>query len=378
MTVTKFIDKAKRTIGLGRKAERPRVLGGSIDEWPAFCNTMAFGSDKAAKAVSVIYPALNGITAVFKNKDDNREDAKWGGLVLDPTGSLYESIIYILQRNGRNPVEDLLIVRPDSDDYLLQFEELSSKERFFVNASGGSEPEAEVVLATAVRSKVVCAGATGNGKAIRLANGQTEVLCARLFDKRKEFLRPEVQTALAQLEFDVAGKSIRWLGWREQEGDCLARVINTRNGELRYSDGRGNEPTRTIRPRRLRLVGVHALSGHTFNLVPQAISSTEAAGWLVSVHSRRNRGDNPYWAAASEKHAAFCIELFRQVHGSVYRQCSIQDLHRLVVEDSCLQEHVQKLKSVLPDKQASDEGALCRNLLEYFEGEWLPFDRESK
>ena len=366
-------------VGLGRKAARPRLLGASMDERSLFSNIIAFGPIGAGKTASVIYPVLNAITSRFKHENGNRTNAKWGGLVLDPTGSLHEGLIYTMQRNGRDPVEDLVVIRPDSDYCVLEFEERSTQERFFVDASGGSEPEAEVVLASAVGSEVMTGDATGRRNAIRLLHGVREVLGSVLINRGKDCARPEVQAELSKLEFDVAGKSIRWLGWREQEGGRLVRVLHTVKGVPQYAvEGDGQLMTRNT-PQRLRLVGVHAVNGLSFNLIPASASSVEAAGWLLSAPSATNRKDNPYWTAAAEKHCAFCIELVRQVERPLGRECSIRDLHRLAIADSYVREQVDKLKQAMAEKEVNGETSdIRRGLLDYFEGEWLLLDAKAK
>jgi hypothetical protein len=375
----KMIDKAKRIVGLGRKAGRLRMLGASIDEEAVFNNIIAFGSIGAGKTASVIYPVLDAVTSRFKNEDGNRTNAKWGGLVLDPSGSLHEGLIYTMQRNGRDPVEDLVVIQPDSDYCVLEFEEVSTQERFFVDASGENEREADIVLAAAIGSEVVPGSAVGDHNAIRLPNGAMEVLCSGLFNRHKDSVRPEVQASLSRLEFEVAGKSVRWLGWREEEAGRLVRVTNTVKGELQYATGQDGGRITTTKPRRLRLIGVHTINnGLSINLVPRAVSSTEAAGWLFGVPSMRASGDNGYWVQASEKHAAFCIELVRQVEGLLGRECSIRDIHRLAIEEPCLREHMDRLKQAVTEKQAAGAGDIRRHLLDYFEDEWLRLDPKTK
>ena len=79
-------------------------------------------------------------------------------------------------------------------------------------------------------------------------------------------------------------------------------MLHTVKGVPQYAvEGDGDLMTRN-KPQRLRLVGVHAVNGLSFNLIPASASSVEAAGWLLSAPSATNRKDNPYRTAAAEKH----------------------------------------------------------------------------
>lgn len=361
-------------------------LGGmTFTESALFTNIITFGAIGAGKTAAVVYPILESITALYKNDDPKEPDAKWGGFVLDVKGDFHEALIYVMQKHGRDLLEDLVVIRPDNDYYILEFEEITTGEHFLVSCMGGtSMQECDLVLATATGPQDALA-TDESGYKVLLLNGGCETLSSYMFSDRGTFLRPEVHARLKQLEFDIAGKSIRWLGWREQNGR-LARVSHTHKRQPVYvRDPHGNNIT-CDKPKRLRYLGVHSINnGLTYNLVPRGAASTEAAGRIMSVAEVTGNSfgsDNAYWSQASEKHIAHCIELFRQVEGPLGRECSVNEIQRFTSNEQFLKEYLGRLKEVIRNKQvmgANDyEILLLRNLEDYFTGEWMVHDPKTK
>lgn len=362
-------------------------LGGMTFTEPAlFTNIIAFGAIGAGKTAAVVYPILESITALYKNADPKEADAKWGGFVLDVKGDFHQALIYVMQKHGRDLLEDLVVIRPDNDYYILEFEEVTTGEHFLVSCMGGtSMQECDLVLGMATGPKDVLA-TDESGNKILLLNGGCETLSSYMFSDRGTFLRPEVHARLTQLEFDVAGKSIRWLGWREGNSGRLARVSHTEKRQpIHVCDAQG-DIVKCDKPKRLRYLGVHSISnGLTYNLVPRGAASTEAAGRIMSVAEVTGNSfgsDNAYWSQASEKHIAHCIELFRQVEGPLGRECSVNEIQRFTSNEQFLKEYLGRLKDVIRNKQlmgANDyEILLLRNLEDYFTGEWMVHDPKTK
>lgn len=364
-------------------------LGGmTFNESALFTNIIAFGAIGSGKTSAVVFPILDSITGLYKNDDPKEPDAKWSGFVLDVKGDFHEALIYVMQKHGRDLLEDLVVIRPDNDYYILEFEEITTGGHFLVSCMGGtSMQECDLVLETATGSKdVLATGESGNKILLLNGTGSCETLSSYMFSDRGTFLRPEVHMRLTQLEFDVAGKSIRWLGWREEKNGRLYRVSHTQKRQSVYvRDAQGNIVT-CDRPKRLRYLGVHSINnGLTYNLVPRGAASTEAAGRIMSVAEVTGNSfgsDNAYWSQASEKHIAHCIELFRQVEGPLGRECSVNEIQRFTSNEQFLKEYLGRLKDVIRNKQlmgANDyEILLLRNLEDYFTGEWMVHDPKTK
>ena len=364
-------------------------LGGmTFNESALFTNIIAFGAIGAGKTAAVVYPILDSITGLYKNDDPKEPDAKWGGFVLDVKGDFHEALIYVMQKHGRDLLEDLVVIRPDNDYYILEFEEVTTREHFLVSCMGGtSMQECDIVLETATGPKDVVSTDESGNKILWLNDGGgCETLSSYLFGDRGTYLRPEIHSRLKQLEFDVTGVSIRWLGWREEKNGRLYRVSHTHKRQPIYvRDAQGNIVT-CDKPKRLRYLGVHSINnGLTYNLVPRGAASTEAAGRIMSVAEVTGNSfgsDNAYWSQASEKHIAHCIELFRQVEGPLGRECSVNEIQRFTSNEQFLKEYLNRLKDVIRNKQvmgANDyEILLLRNLEDYFTGEWMTHDPKTK
>lgn len=362
-------------------------LGGmTFTESALFTNIITFGAIGAGKTAAVVYPILESITGLYNNEDSKEPDAKWGGFVLDVKGDFHEALIYVMQKHGRDLLEDLVVIRPDNDYYVLEFEEVTTGEHFLVSCMGGtSMQECDLVLETAIGPRDVLAS-DESGNKILLLNGGCETLSSYMFSDRGTFLRPEIHARLTQLEFAVTGKSIRWLGWREEKSGRLSRVSHTQRRQPVYVRDADGNILRCDKPKRLRYLGVHSISnGLTYNLVPRGAASTEAAGRIMSVAEVTGNSfgsDNAYWSQASEKHIAHCIELFRQVEGPLGRECSVNEIQRFTSNEQFLKEYLARLKDVIRNKQlmgANDyEILLLRNLEDYFTGEWMVHDPKTK
>lgn len=390
-----FVSLILSKLGVQHRWHLPKVakrmeirLGGMTFTEPAlFTNIIAFGAIGSGKTAAVVYPLLESITRLYKNDDPKEPDAKWGGFVLDVKGDFHAALIYVMQKHGRDLLEDLVVIRPDNDYYLLEFEETATGAHFLVSCMGGTSlQECDLVLETASGPADVLATDGAGSKVLLLGGGARETLCSYMFSDRATFLRPEVHARLTRLEFDVAGRSIRWLGWREDNNGRLRRVSHTKKRQPVYArDAQGNLIIRG-KPKRLRYLGVHSLNnGLTYNLVPRGAASTEAAGRIMSVAEVTGNSfgsDNAYWAQASEKHIAHCIELFRQVEGPLGQECSVNEIQRFTSNEQFLKQYLNRLKGVIRNKQtmgAKDyEILLLRNLEDYFIGEWMVHDPKTK
>ena len=128
------------------------------------------------------------------------------------------------------------------------------------------------MLARAEGAETVLGNDLSRNKVLRLPNGDAEPLSSFVFSDRGAFRRKEIHGLLVQLEFDVRGLWVRWLGWREDKGGRLVRVINTHKRQVQYgSDPNGNFLT-TNKPARLRYLGVHSTNnGLTYNLISKML-----------------------------------------------------------------------------------------------------------
>ena len=200
--------------------------------------SLSFGSIGSGKTAAVVYPVLESITSIYNNDDPTMPDAKWGGFVLDVKGDFHEAVIYMMEKHGRDLLSDLVVIRPDNDYYVLEFEEVTTKEHFLVSCTGGtSMQECDAVLAKAEGPESVLGTDLSHNKVLRLPNGDTEPLSSFVFSDRGAFRRKEIHELLEQLEFDVRGLSVRWLGWREDKGGRLVRVTNTHKRQVQYGRG---------------------------------------------------------------------------------------------------------------------------------------------
>ena len=366
---------------------KPITLGGmSFDERSLFTNLIAFGAIGAGKTASVVYPMLSQICNRYNQEDVNSPAAKFGGLVLDVKGDFHEALIYSLEQSGRDVLKDLVVVRPDNDYHIVEFEDIATKDRFFVSASGGIvSKECDKVLNQATGpADIIKRDATGRNVLI-LANGYQESLSSSLFEEHQRFLKEEIHADLKQLEFDVTGLSIRWLGWREEDGH-LVRVACTKNKVTQFAHSTAGVRIVNNKPSKLKYVGVHALNnGLTYNLVSKTSASTEVADRLMAVAEVTGNslgGDNAYWSNASKKHIAACVELFRQVEGPMGRECSVNEIQRFTTDDVFLQGYIGRLDGVIKGKQSKGvieyEILLLRTLEDYFTKEWLKHDPKTR
>ena len=371
-----------------KQPQLPRqiCLGGMpFEEKSLFTNLIAFGAIGSGKTPAVIYPIIDQICGLYKDEDPTSPTAKWGGLILDVCGDFHEVLIYTMQKSGRDTLNDLVVVRPDNNYYIVEFEDILTQAHFMVAATGSIQSqECDKVLKGAQGPESVLLK-DAERLFIHTPNGDRENLKSYLFNDHANFLRPEIHHALKQLEFDVQGQSIRWLGWREENGE-LIRVIHTKHKVIQYAlDKNGNEIYQP-KPTRLKYVGVHSIhNGLTYNLIPKTSPSTAAAGRIMAVAEVTGNsmgGDNAYWSNASEKHIAACIELKRQVEGPMGSECSIQDIQKFTTNDQVLCQMVEKLKAIIRTQQDqginSQELLLLLNLEKYFAQEWLLHDPKTK
>lgn len=388
MIVSKLATKHQWWVAKKPQKRLEIMLGGMVFEEKAlFTNMLAFGSIGSGKTAAVIYPVLDSVMGLYNDEDVKSPTAKCGGFVLDVKGDFHEAVIYLMQKHGRDVLKDLVVIRPDNDYFMIEFEEVNSGDHFFVAATGGIlVQECDKVLSQAEGPDSVMSVDDSGFKRLIMPNGDLEKINSFMFtDRTNNFLRDEMQVALAQLTFNVEKESVRWLGWRE-EGGRLVRVRNTVSKITQYELDKNGDRIFASKPKKLRYVGVSSLNnGLTYNLISKTAASTEAAGRIMAVAEVTGNsmgGDNAYWKNASEKHIAACVELFRQVEGPMGRECSVNDIQKFTTNDVYLQGYVGKLKGVIKDKQLKGvseyEILLLRNLDDYFTGEWLKHDPKTK
>ena len=125
----------------GKPAQKLAVtLGGmTFDEKALFTNLIAFGSIGSGKTAGVVYPVLDALTGLYGNDDPTMPNAKWGGFVLDVKGDFDQALRYAMEKHGRDLLNDLVVIRPDNDYYVFEFEDVNTKEHFLVSGTGGTE-----------------------------------------------------------------------------------------------------------------------------------------------------------------------------------------------------------------------------------------------
>lgn len=385
LIMAKIADRYAWVEKLKGEVQRIIILGGMrFAELDLFNNFVIFGTIGSGKTVSAVYPLLEQITKVYNQEDARSPRAKWGGMAVDAKGNFHESLIYTMAKEGRDILKDLVIIRPDNDYYMVEFEDLETGNHYFVAATGGTKmQECNLVLNTAT-GPVLTVDESGI-KYLVLPTGRKESLNSFLFSDRKRFTDPGVHAALKTLVFDIKGLSVRWLGWREERGR-LVRVLRTVNKQVEYKYSEAGDKIYCNIPNRLKYVTAHFLNnGLTYNLIAANVASTEAAARISAVAELMGNsmgGDNAYWKMAAHKHMSNCIELKRQVDGDTGTECSVNDIQIFTTNESTLNSYVVKLGAVvkLKEQQGITVGELqtLRNLENYFTGEWRTLDQKTK
>ena len=328
-----------------------------------YTNILVFGGIGTGKTTAVAYPFLDQVSAKYNSEDATAKDAKWGGLIEDVKGNFHEQLIYILEKNNRDVLKDLVVIRPDNDYYMLEFEDIETKARFMVSCMGGvSKQECDKVLGKAVPVENLVQKDDNGILSLVLPNGQMEPLSSFLFNdiNGAKFKSPAIAAALSRLEFNVEGLSVRWLGWREQ-GSKLRALSHTHKRQEIYKTTKDGKPILRAKPTRVRIAGVHCLNnGLSYNLISADAASTEAAGRFSAVAEVTGNGlggDNTFFIQATEKHISMCIELFRQVEEYDYA-CALefQDILGRVGLATTQQPDMESIRASLQAKTGEDAG----------------------
>ena len=322
-----------------------------------YTNILVFGGIGTGKTTAVAYPFLDQVSAKYNSEDSTAKDAKWGGLIEDVKGNFHEQLIYILEKNNRDVLKDLVVIRPDNDYYMLEFEDIKTKNRFMVSCMGGvSKQECDSVLGKASPVENLVQKDDNGILSLVLPNGQMEPLSSFLFNdiNGAKFKNPAIASALSRLEFNVDGLSVRWLGWREQ-GNKLRALSHTHKRQEVFKATSDGKPILKDKPTTVRIAGVHCLNnGLSYNLISADAASTEAAARLSAVAEVTGNGlggDNSFFIQATEKHISMCIELFRQVEEYDYA-CALefQDIIRRVGLSATQQADIETIRTALQAK----------------------------
>jgi len=210
--------------GIVQHRQRTRKLeinlgGMTFTESALFTNIITFGAIGARKTAAVVYPILESITELHKNEDPQEADAKWGGFVLDVKGDFHEALIYVM--HGRDLLEDLVVIRPDNDYYILEFEEVTTGEPFLVSCMGGtSMQECDLVSETATGPKDMLV-TDESGNKILLLNGTCETLSSYMFSDHRNLgtcFPPHLMSPSRESDYFVWSLSViaSWSGANEQ------------------------------------------------------------------------------------------------------------------------------------------------------------------
>ncbi|MGA3006976.1 MAG: TraM recognition domain-containing protein [Opitutaceae bacterium] len=357
-----------------REKSQEIVLNGmTYDRVALVCNLLILGGIRSGKTSGTLDWATDQLFKVF-----NERDNELGGFFLDVKGNRTARVLKFAHEAGRDVIKSCKIIRPNCS---LPYVVLRDEETGFlfhipaVEFSTGSE--AARLLAGAVDKN------TG------------EPIPVGLFSWPRVQIEP-FEAVLKERVFDLAGKDVRFIGWR-QEGSDLVRVNRT-TGPWKQTEYRENsgQKLRIKRPSRLRYVGVGYIdNGLHYNIVNNNIEPAEAARRLRLVGQLLNLGrpggDNKFWDDGAENHVLYCIEMLRIVNEPGV-QVDGADIGRLTTQNTfwseknrILTEKIAELKARIdranePRQVSELEDRLKKytGIKSYFEEEWTTMDGKTK
>ena len=346
---------------------KPTVQLGKLvlSETDLCSHLITFGGIGSCKTAAVTYPLVNALTKVYSSKAGRLD---WGGLLLDNDGNSHESLLTILQQQGRK-MTDVVLLTNDSDYALLEFSEVTTGNSFFVSASGArQERDSDAVLSAVELREFTTQQPNGRISVLLSAGNKIPLRDCSLTDpnliRNDEFL-----SKVQQLVFNVANLDINWIGWAKNGKESLNPLT------------KAAEVATRVRPQRVKYVGTHLIDrGVKFNTLPAQATAYVAANNIIEANCKAFRGSETQYFLAAERHITNCIALHRSTEGPLGAECSINDVLKLVRAETYLQGFVGKLRGVCRDQElrGTDAYALSqlRTIENYFKDEWFKRDSD--
>jgi len=300
---------------------------------------MASGSAGSGLTSGVVIPVIDRLIREHRSSTNSI-----GGLIIDPEGGRVDEVAYFMVQAGRDPAEELICLRYSSDVPLVRFRDPASGSCYFVNGQPTSP-------------------ATRSEAGLLIEKGQAGV-------PRKERINPEICSrherdssaaipVLRNLRCRVAGDDVRYLGWRFTD--------NSRATLVRHSDA-GAGSTRPAPKELLFEDMIRRPLGERFNPGANATLPAEAYADMICDAFFPGAGRGPVFARVRP-----AIVAATRLCSLAGQTPSINELCRLLVNESLLGERLAELRGRLASK-ASGPGAATGNELSRFFAEWAGLD----
>jgi len=350
-----------------------------LDEIDLFTNILCVGSIGSGKTSTVILPGMEQLFRMYSRdiEDPTSRDPrkKLGGFILEAKGQFYEIAIHYLRESGRNPTEDMVVIRPNCRIPVARFRDKKTGCKFYLNA---------LPCSTGCEAGFVVRG-------LKFSTG--EPIREDIFSlppKAFGLYRPRIKG----MEFDVKGRDVRYVGWRES-GAQLYRV--TYSPKMDEADPFLVDGNRVVvaKPETLVFEDVEYFdNGIHYNLVDNKVGATEAANKLVLVAKMRDGGggggDNAFWVNNAKKHIGNCITLMQVTHPD--REVTGPDIQRLTSSDDVAKKETDLLEqykialeaevNAIADPSTREmrrrEVGVMDDVRQYFTERWKTLDAKTK
>jgi hypothetical protein len=365
--------KSKRPRQPQKKAKEIVLNGMSYDRVALVCNLLVLGGIRSGKTSGTLDWATDQLLKVFNDRDD-----EIGGFFLDVKGNRTTRVLKFAHDAGRDVVKSCKIIRPNCALPYVKLVDEDTGFLFYVPA---------VEFSTGSEAARLLAGA------IDKTTG--EPIPAGLFSWPPAQIEP-YEPVLKDLVFDLAGRDVKFVGWR-REGKDLVRVNRT-TGPWKQTEYRENngQKLRIHYPRQLRYAGLGRIdNGLHYNIVNNNIEPAEAARRLRLIsqllNSGKPGGDNKFWDDGAENHVLYCIEMLRIVNEPGV-QVEGADIGRLTTQKAfwsdknrILKEKIAELEQRIADP--ADPGLIpeleerlkkYHGIKSYFEEEWTALEGKTK
>ena len=350
------------------------VMGMPFREKDIFTSILIVGTTGCGKTSSGIYPLLDEYSQYYNEETEDEFSLnpaqKWGGMCLDVKGEFAQTLLWFVDRSGRNVLEDVKIIRPVSRIPVVKLQDPDTGNLFYVSALGSTlGNEAERLILT-------------------LKNDSGAKPPRNLFSKKYEEVLPfESMLKAPSTFFDVAAQRLFYVGWR-YDGDQLVRVSHTpKKGEVNYlCDAQGQRKFVPI-PKRLRFLGIVQFdNGLHYNIIKPNLPAAAIAERLALIGKLVSKegtgGDNSYFYNIASSHLTNAIQLFRLVKPE--QECTAPDVVRLTDSQTTITEYLKMLEetqAILKAKEAAEtDPQQKRNIkdllntsvtvLEYYRDKW--------